>query len=55
MNGCARLWLTTDLDAGLKAYRFYRQHGWQDDRIENGLRYMVKDISYKQAISSGQR
>ena len=47
-NGCARLWLTTDLDAGLKAYRFYRQHGWRDDRIENDLRYMVKDISHEE-------
>ena len=44
-NGCARLWLTTDLDPNLKAYRFYRQHGWRDDRIENDLRYMVKDVA----------
>ena len=49
-NGCARLWLTTDLDAGLKAYRFYRQHGWRDDRIEHGLRYMVKDIWVTDAV-----
>jgi GNAT superfamily N-acetyltransferase len=53
-NGCARLWLTTDLDPSLKAYRFYRQHGWQDDRLEHGLRYMVKDMSYKETIVSGQ-
>ena len=53
-TGCARLWLTTDLDPGLKAYRFYRQHGWHDDRIENGLRYMVKNTSQKQAIVPGQ-
>ena len=53
-NGCARLWLTTDVDPSLKAYRFYRQHGWRDDRIDHGLRYMVKDISDKQASISGQ-
>jgi GNAT superfamily N-acetyltransferase len=53
-NGCARLWLTTDLDPNLKAYQFYRQHGWQDDRIENGLRYMVKDMPHKATIVSGQ-
>jgi GNAT superfamily N-acetyltransferase len=53
-NGCARLWLTTDLDPNLKAYRFYRQHGWQDDRIEKGLRYMVKDMSHNETIASGQ-
>ena len=53
-NGCARLWLTTDLDPGLKAYRFYRQHGWQDDRIAHGLRYMVKDKTHKHPIISGQ-
>jgi GNAT superfamily N-acetyltransferase len=52
-SGCARLWLTTDLDPNLKAYRFYRQHGWHDDRIENGLRYMVKDISHNEASLSG--
>jgi GNAT superfamily N-acetyltransferase len=52
-SGCARLWLTTDLDPNLKAYRFYRQHGWHDDRIENGLRYMVKDISHNETSLSG--
>jgi GNAT superfamily N-acetyltransferase len=52
-NGCARLWLTTDLDPSLKAYRFYRQHGWRDDKIENGLRYMVKDVFHKEGIVSG--
>ena len=44
-SGCKRLWLTTDIDARLKAYTFYRSHGWVDDRIENGVRYMVKNIS----------
>lgn len=41
-QGCTRLWLTTDVDPSLKAYGFYRQHGWLDERIERGLRYMVK-------------
>lgn len=44
-EGCPRLWLTTDVDPGLKAYTFYRQHGWVDDRIEHGLRYMVKALA----------
>lgn len=43
--GCARLWLTTDIDMNLKAYSFYRRHGWSDDHIENDLRYMIKNIS----------
>ncbi len=42
-NQCERVWLTTDVDTRLKAYSFYRQHGWKDDRIENGLRYMAKE------------
>lgn len=42
-SGCTHLWLTTDVDPTLKAYTFYRQHGWQDDRVEEGMRYMVKD------------
>jgi GNAT superfamily N-acetyltransferase len=41
-QGCAQLWLTTDVDPSLKAYGFYRQHGWTDERIERGLRRMVK-------------
>lgn len=43
-SGCTRLWLTTDVDPSLKAYSFYLQHGWVDDRIEDGLRYMVKTV-----------
>ena len=42
-SGCDRLWLTTDVDPALKAYDFYRRHGWQDDRIEDGIRYMWKE------------
>jgi ribosomal protein S18 acetylase RimI-like enzyme len=44
-SGCSRLWLTTDLDTTLKAYSFYRRHGWVDDRIADGIRYMVKTLS----------
>ena len=43
-NGCGRLWLTTDIDERLRAHGFYRRHGWRDERIENGIRYMVKDM-----------
>ena len=43
--GCTRLWLTTDVDTSLRAYAFYRSHGWVDERIDNGLRYMVKTYS----------
>jgi len=42
--GCRRLWLTTDLDTSLRAYSFYLKHGWKDDRIEDGLRYMAKHL-----------
>jgi|GEM_PF-799179 GNAT superfamily N-acetyltransferase len=42
--GCRKLWLTTDVDTSLRAYSFYLKHGWWDDRIENGMRYMVKDL-----------
>jgi GNAT superfamily N-acetyltransferase len=41
-KGCNGLWLTTDTDTRLRAYSFYRKHGWEDDKIENGLRYMKK-------------
>lgn len=41
-QGFTQLWLTTDIDSSLKAYRFYRQHGWTDERIERGLRRMVR-------------
>ena len=44
-SGCRRLWLTTDIDPRLKAYSFYQSHGWRDERIENGMRYMVKILA----------
>lgn len=43
-QGWDRIWLTTDTDVSLRAYTFYRQHGWVDDRIEGGDRYMVKHL-----------
>jgi ribosomal protein S18 acetylase RimI-like enzyme len=46
--GWKKFWLTTDIDTSLKAYSFYLQHGWVDDRIEKGNRYMVKNISGKE-------
>jgi hypothetical protein len=41
-EGCSSLWLTTDVDTRLRAYSFYKEHGWRDWKIENGLRYMTK-------------
>jgi len=26
----------------LRAYGFYRKHGWLDDKIQDGNRYMIK-------------
>jgi ribosomal protein S18 acetylase RimI-like enzyme len=39
-SGCPRAWLTTDTDTTLRAYGFYRQRGWTDWKIDNGLRWM---------------
>lgn len=39
-SGCTRAWLTTDVDTRLRAYGFYRQRGWTDWKVENGLRWM---------------
>lgn len=39
-SGCTRAWLTTDIDPTLRAYGFYRQRGWTDWKIEDGLRWM---------------
>jgi GNAT superfamily N-acetyltransferase len=43
-NGCSKLWLTTDIDKNLRAYSFYRSHGWVDTWVEDGLRYMAKKM-----------
>lgn len=39
-SGCARAWLTTDVDTTLRAYGFYRSRGWVDWKVEGGLRWM---------------
>lgn len=44
-QGWDRLWLTTDPDTSLRAYAFYRQHGWEDDRVADGNRYMIKRVT----------
>lgn len=44
-SGCKRAWLTTDLDTTLRAYGFYRRRGWNDWKIERGLRYMELTLS----------
>jgi ribosomal protein S18 acetylase RimI-like enzyme len=41
-EGCSELWLVTDLNPKLRAYSFYRKHGWIDWKIDDGLRYMKK-------------
>ena len=39
-SGYTRAWLTTDIDPSLRAYGFYRQRGWTDWKLEDGLRWM---------------
>jgi GNAT superfamily N-acetyltransferase len=41
-EGCQELWLTTDIDPSLRAYTFYIKHGWEDWKMEDGMRYMKK-------------
>ena len=41
-QGCERIWLTTDIDTKLRAYSFYLNNGWLDEKIEGGLRFMFK-------------
>jgi GNAT superfamily N-acetyltransferase len=43
-EGCRRIWLTTDINPHLKAYGFYLRHGWEDWKIEHGLRYMTRAL-----------
>ena len=43
-KGCSEIWLSTDVDKSLRAYGFYIKHGWEDRNIENGNRYMVKEL-----------
>ena len=44
-KGCLEIWLTTDIDPSLRAYGFYIKHGWVDSKIEDGLRYMTKNLA----------
>jgi ribosomal protein S18 acetylase RimI-like enzyme len=53
-SGCNRAWLTTDVDTKLRAYGFYRQRGWADWKLENGLRWMELYPS-KAAIQDSRR
>lgn len=41
-EGHKEIWLTTSMDPRLKAYSFYKKHGWVDDKIVNDVRYMKK-------------
>jgi ribosomal protein S18 acetylase RimI-like enzyme len=41
-TGCPELWLIASTNPQLRAYSFYRKHGWQDWKIEDGARYMKK-------------
>ena len=40
--GWHEVWLFTDPDPSLRAYRFYRAAGWRDDGVEGGNRVMRK-------------
>ena len=40
--GWEQIWLTTDVDRGLRAYGFYRHLGWVDWKVTGGIRYMRK-------------
>ena len=46
-EGWSEIWLTTDLDMSLRAYGFYRQRGWLDWKIVDGLRFMKKVAASK--------
>lgn len=41
-HGCEEMWLTTSIEPELRAYGFYRRQGWEDRKIDDGLRYMQK-------------
>lgn len=46
MIGCGakKLWLITDPDRKLRAWKFYTRHGWKEIKTENGILFMGKDI-----------
>jgi ribosomal protein S18 acetylase RimI-like enzyme len=39
---CKKIWLTTDINKKLRAYSFYINNGWEDDYIDDDLRFMRK-------------
>ena len=43
-EGCQSIWLTTDFNDELQTYTFYIKNGWQDLKIDHGLRYMSKEL-----------
>ena len=51
-SGCARAWLTTDLDQTLRAYGFYRRRGWTDWKLERGMRWM--QLTLPPPVKAGQ-
>jgi ribosomal protein S18 acetylase RimI-like enzyme len=53
-SGCSRAWLTTDLDAALRAYGFYRQRGWTDWKIDKGMRWMELTLPRPSAQHGGE-
>jgi ribosomal protein S18 acetylase RimI-like enzyme len=44
-NNLKRFWLTTDTDKKLRAYSFYKKHGWNEFKTENGILFMEKIIT----------
>ena len=43
-KGNKKLWLITDPDKNLRAYSFYLKNGWKENKIEDGILYMDKEI-----------
>ena len=41
-EGHKEIWLLTSVPIHLKAYSFYKKHGWVDDKIVDDVRYMKK-------------
>jgi GNAT superfamily N-acetyltransferase len=40
--GWKEIWLSTSLDTGLRAYSFYKKHGWVDAEVQTNQRIMKK-------------
>ena len=43
-EGWSESWLTTDTDETLRAVGFYRHLGWEDWKIQDGDRFMRKEL-----------